>query len=716
MRLDVFLPRSFIYRLRRLLHPSSTAAFWSILLGAIAAFLLDARFESGAHRGLQVLFLVAGVVFAWLCIANPGGSARPVMQAFLFLILVASFVQHWWHVRYLDTPVFGVFLVTLASILYGARDAFLLIGVTALLAFASPPPRAETSAAFLTRTAVDFSLMIAAVLIAARATGGQRRKIAALREELMRARNSPLATPGENVAEPDPARVRKAAVAEAEVESLDASFRAILERIKVYFRAHSVLLYQQQGTRALTLRYWTSDAQVEPAVPVNLEASLLGRIFARGISCNWNFDDPNCLATLRDIPYYSEWQPVRNLAGSPLKVGNQTIGTLVVDRIAPTPFTELDVVHLETFGIQLVEIIEMGKRYLEQVDRNREYRLFYRATSRLGQSLATEEIVAALAAASQDVVLSTHILVALSDQSGLSYEIGLAVGAEKLKGLKVKSHGRTWISWLLNSDTGPLMLKDVRSHASSLPVASPREGDLGVRSLLLIPLVAKGKKMGALVLGAMRPDYYQNWHMRILTEICSQAAANIENSLLHRRVESEALSDGLTQVFNHRYFQERLSTEFSRARRTNETLSLLMADIDNFKQVNDTYGHRIGDIILQQIAGILRRSVRSEDVVARYGGEEFVIILIGSDRKGALKMAERIRAAVESVSFLAEDYAILLTISIGTATYPDDGREPWQLIEHADRALYRAKEEGRNRVVVYDAGDEARTRSGGLKA
>jgi diguanylate cyclase (GGDEF)-like protein len=384
-----------------------------------------------------------------------------------------------------------------------------------------------------------------------------------------------------------------------------------------------------------------------------------------------------------------------------LRFSDQTLGILVVDRTSQRVFSEVEILHLEIFAIQLVEMIQMGKLYLDQLDRNKEYRFFYRAMSALGQSLATQEVLESLANICEGVVPFTHLIIALLDSDGMAYQIAVSRGNEKLKGQKIKSHGRTWISWILNADPGPLLLKDIRSHTSNMPIAAPNEGDMPVCSVLFIQLKAKGRKLGALFIGAAAPDAFNNKHLRMLNLICQHASANIENSLLHQRVESERVSDVLTQLHNHRYFQERLTTEVSRARRSKSQLSLLMADIDHFKSVNDSYGHRIGDMILQRVAEILKKTIRTEDSIARYGGEEFVIILTESERKGALVMAERLRKAIERVTFNMEGNSIKITISIGSATYPADGSEPWELIEHADRALYAAKEQGRNRAVQY---------------
>jgi diguanylate cyclase (GGDEF)-like protein len=167
-------------------------------------------------------------------------------------------------------------------------------------------------------------------------------------------------------------------------------------------------------------------------------------------------------------------------------------------------------------------------------------------------------------------------------------------------------------------------------------------------------------------------------------------------------VETErlAVTDGLTGLFNHRYFQDRLERSLGRARELSQPLTLLMIDIDYFKQYNDLNGHIAGDVALRELAAILRRSVKREDVVARYGGEEFAMVLLNTEKDSGGKVAERLRREVESVDF--PNQQVLpgghLTISIGLATSPQDGAERAGLIARADQALYCAKRAGRNRV------------------
>ncbi len=170
------------------------------------------------------------------------------------------------------------------------------------------------------------------------------------------------------------------------------------------------------------------------------------------------------------------------------------------------------------------------------------------------------------------------------------------------------------------------------------------------------------------------------------------------------RMEQLAVTDGMTQLYNYRYFREQLSLEINRAVRHNLSLSLLMLDIDFFKNYNDLHGHPAGDMVLCTIADLIRSNLRKIDVAARYGGEEFAVILPETDEKAAAVVAEKIRKLVEETPIPNEDQQPnqKLTVSIGVATFPVDARSEDELVEVADRRLYMAKDLGRNRVVCRD--------------
>ena len=160
-----------------------------------------------------------------------------------------------------------------------------------------------------------------------------------------------------------------------------------------------------------------------------------------------------------------------------------------------------------------------------------------------------------------------------------------------------------------------------------------------------------------------------------------------------------ATIDGLTELYNHRYFQETLKNQIEIAKRYEQSFSLIIVDIDHFKKFNDTYGHQAGDAVLKQVAQTLKKNCRTTDIVCRYGGEEMSIILPNTSTEEALFNAKRINKAVAEKEFqLNSTETGKVTISVGVATFPNNAETPQELIEFADRGLYYAKEHGRNQV------------------
>jgi diguanylate cyclase (GGDEF)-like protein len=171
----------------------------------------------------------------------------------------------------------------------------------------------------------------------------------------------------------------------------------------------------------------------------------------------------------------------------------------------------------------------------------------------------------------------------------------------------------------------------------------------------------------------------------------------------------QATHDPLTGLFNRRYLDQILYGEIAHALQNGSLVGIIMADVDHFKQVNDRYGHRAGDLMLQAVGGLMKSCVRSADVVCRYGGEEFVIVMPGASEPTVSKCAEEIRAKVEAMCVVNESQEIRATISLGAAIYPLHGVNVDEVFVRADRAMYQAKQSGRNRVIVFSAesGSEA---------
>ncbi len=198
-----------------------------------------------------------------------------------------------------------------------------------------------------------------------------------------------------------------------------------------------------------------------------------------------------------------------------------------------------------------------------------------------------------------------------------------------------------------------------------------------------------------------------------MAESLQAERANLEHAVADRtkelseanaRLERLAVTDGLTGLYNHRRFQEGLASELLRSGRTNRPLAVLMADVDLFKRVNDAMGHPAGDELLRRLAAVLLANTRQTDLLARYGGEEFSVLLPETSKVEALQVAERMRAAVETELNRDTRWTQKISISLGVAAYPEDGKSGETVLLAADQALYLAKRQGRNRVIAAKLG------------
>jgi diguanylate cyclase (GGDEF)-like protein len=256
-----------------------------------------------------------------------------------------------------------------------------------------------------------------------------------------------------------------------------------------------------------------------------------------------------------------------------------------------------------------------------------------------------------------------------------------------------------------------LFEKVVVNSVASDPLTESCEGlrDAGIQALLVIPIVLLDANVGSLFLRVARKSEPFSAREIGFCEIVAEAASNaLERAhLLERlqkaneRLERLAVTDELTGLHNHRYFRERFADEFDRARRYSLPLSCIILDIDDFKGINDTFGHLQGDYILREIAACTMRQTRRSDIVARYGGEEFIIIMPQTAVEGARKQAERIRESVAAGQYRGVPEGTPITVSIGLAELShNEMLDGESLIRAADSALYEAKRNGKNQVVV----------------
>ena len=248
--------------------------------------------------------------------------------------------------------------------------------------------------------------------------------------------------------------------------------------------------------------------------------------------------------------------------------------------------------------------------------------------------------------------------------------------------------------------TGAVGARLVSESAERFRAGRPERGG----PPLSLSLGTADEHVGSLLIYPARGRPFSEDEGRLAHWLAAQASIALENARLHRAVEQQAITDHLTGLANRRRFSESLSLEVSRAERFGGTLSLVLADLDDFKRVNDAYGHHVGDEVLRRFASVMQESVREFDLAVRYGGEEFAVLLPETDLEGGVRLAERLATALRGTRFMGPGGDIFsVTSSFGVSAFPDFTSAD-ELMLAADRALYRAKEEGKDRVLPANPG------------
>lgn len=390
------------------------------------------------------------------------------------------------------------------------------------------------------------------------------------------------------------------------------------------------------------------------------------------------------------VPGYNR-EGLMSFIATPVKDGETLLGVLSADSNRYRAFDQKDLDLLEMFGTEVSKLLHR-QRMLARIDLEyRSLRILYQESARYGEILDLDEVSNRIIKGAQEISGASAILF-LKEERG--YKVIPPVGKDRIT---------RWKGTLLANaiDTGQAIYRSDLSK-DSLPPLPPGCGNSNeIGSIIFIPMFHEEETVGILVVYSEKRDAFTSHLFELLRVLANQASLSISNAILHQEIKTLALTDGLTGLYNHRHFQERLAEEFKKAERFSEPLSLILTDIDHFKRVNDTYGHPAGDVVLKGFSRIIRETVREIDIPARYGGEEFAIMALKADAPEAKKIAERIRKRVQKERFQAEGVEINVTVSLGIASYPRDASSREELIEHADQSLYRAKESGRNRTVLF---------------
>lgn len=404
------------------------------------------------------------------------------------------------------------------------------------------------------------------------------------------------------------------------------------------------------------------------------------------------------------IPYYRSHSQVGSFMAVKLIVSASSdcqqgaIGLLCVDRTSKEVWTSAQRQLVCKVAKQLTDTIVMA-RELFSYDRERHaYRRAFDSLRKLNVALGLETTFAATAAAIKTIVPADFISISLTE--GNLHRIRYVQGdnADDLaeqsfpveQGLvgQVIKYRRT--------------LPDNADYKGTSPVFSSSHLFVNYRSLLIVPLLPKdGPVIGAMIVAAKNADVFTRTCREMLELVATQVGIKIELANSHDQINRLATIDALTGIANRRAYQCGFEAMLDRARRRSGSLYLVLCDIDHFKRINDRFGHPFGDEVLQQVAKLFERVVRSVDLAARTGGEEFAILLEDAEKEGAWKVAERLRILVAELSLQSGQQYAPVTISLGIAAFPQDASSMEKLVSCADQALYQAKSEGRNRTVVW---------------
>ena len=378
----------------------------------------------------------------------------------------------------------------------------------------------------------------------------------------------------------------------------------------------------------------------------------------------------------------------------PLISRGNLIGILALDKKKSGRYSLDDINLAEDISSRVA--VSLEKEYLQEQLRKREQELALvnRLAGVITSSLNIQEVYDVFIAGLREVVDVDFATIVLIEGDELYFSVLCTeVGSAWQTGERLSLKG-TATKWVAERKKALVELDLAQSRRF-------RTGEeyikRGIRSIVYLPLLVKGEAIGCLIIASRRPKAYSPGEVRLLERLAAQIAAPVENSRLYAKAEQRARIDELTGLFNRRHFDERIKQEIDRHSRYRGMLSLILIDLDFFKDFNDKKGHLAGDKMLAKVGRLMEMSVRNVDMAFRYGGDEFAVLLPQATTDDAFVVAERIRGRIASEMGSKQAG---ITVSLGLASWPSDGVTPDEMFNAADRALYYAKRTGGNRTSV----------------
>jgi len=393
----------------------------------------------------------------------------------------------------------------------------------------------------------------------------------------------------------------------------------------------------------------------------------------------------------KDANYVSTAQSTQSELAIPLMVRDEVVGVLDCQSENTDHFDNDQIDLLTLFSTQASMALQNARLYSLERQRAKQLEVINAIAQQTTAVLDQEELLVKVCALIQQAFQVGHVSVLLRDDEGLVLRASQGrFTACTPAGGRLPATTGLWGRALAEGKT--FIENDVRTIHEYVGFYQETQ------SRMCIPLISFGQTLGVLMLESEQTGSFQEGDMKSLEAVADICATAIQNAHYVERVKQLAYLDGLTGIFNRRFFELRILEEIDRARRFDSGMAVLMVDIDQFKRLNDEFGHLLGDEVLRQVSSMFHQQLRKIDVVCRYGGEEFAILLSQTNPQHALAVAEKLRRLVESWQFPGVPRRV--TISTGVATFPDHGTTRDELAKSADAGLYAAKQGGRNRVLL----------------
>lgn len=464
----------------------------------------------------------------------------------------------------------------------------------------------------------------------------------------------------------------------------DEVLQRILAIAQDYFHLQTVaILLLDEETRELYPRShigWAEDAK---RIRVPLGVGLIGVAakIKRPVYAPDVRKDPRYVCTVAET--------VSELS-IPLMVRDSVVGVLDCQSDNPNHFDKETIDLLTLFSTQASMALQNARLYTLERERATQLQAINSIAKHATSALDLNQLVHSVCTLVQRSFPCDHACVLLKEEDGLVLRAQYGSLAPQLAEGEQFPCKKDW--W--NNASGSVAI-EAKGDLSSLAGKERLCDD--VQSRISIPMISYGQPLGLLVLSSREPNFFAHTETQPLESVADIFASAIQNANYVQRVKQLAYLDGLTGIFNRRYFEIRITEEIERARRFSTDLSVIMVDVDKFKSLNDDFGHLLGDEALRQVSSLLSRQIRKIDVVCRYGGEEFVILLPQTTSQQAFHVADKLRRAVAEWQFPGVPRA--LTISGGVSMFPDHGSTRDELVQAADAALYAAKQAGRDRIL-----------------